>query len=297
MDKMPIDFHPSIQFSSKMKLKLFSFQQQIFLDNSKQILLFVSWWNTLPMILMRKNISSVKVMKNVIRDILSRTSNIEHLSFLFRSFLVKNRHHRALLIHNDQLKLLIRKGPLSSNDKTHYASEWTWTLAQINDDQWHSYKIFINYPERVNQFFFFFVSMNLNFLDFSLFFFVFKIDLYVDDQLIQISDSNHQIIEDHALAIIEGTGNLVFAVGACWHGELREKRIVSFLFFLKSFSSRSSFTSCSTFSWSNFWFDNRTKRRIERTMCSRLSTIFGFTWCSNSIECRTFETNEIEQKK
>ena len=175
------------------------------------------------MILMRKNIYSVKVMKNVIRDILSRTSNIEHFSFSFSlfSFLVKNRHHRALLIHNDQMKLLIRKGPLSSNDKTRYASEWTWTLPQINDDQWHSYKFFINYPERVNLFFFFFVSMNLNFLDV---FFFFKIDLYVDDQLIQISDSNHQIIEDHALATIEGTGNLVFAVGACWHGELREKK-------------------------------------------------------------------------
>lgn len=107
---------------------------------------------------------------------------------------LKNRHHRALFVHNDQLKLLIRKGPIESSEKTRYASEWTWTLPQINDDQWHSYKFFINYPDRI--------------------------DLYVDDQLFSSSDSNHQIIEDHALATIEGTGNLVVAVGACWHGRV-----------------------------------------------------------------------------
>lgn len=64
-------------------------------------------------------------------------------------FSVKNRHHLALLIQEDRLKLLIRKGPVSSIDKTIYPSEWTWKLSQISDDQWHSYKIFVNYPDRV----------------------------------------------------------------------------------------------------------------------------------------------------
>jgi hypothetical protein len=54
-----------------------------------------------------------------------------------------------LLVHNGYLKLLIRKGPLSSNDKTVYASEWIWQLSQLNDNQWHSYKLFVNYPEKV----------------------------------------------------------------------------------------------------------------------------------------------------
>ncbi len=62
---------------------------------------------------------------------------------------MKNRHHTALLIHNDYLKLLIRKGSVSSNDQNVYASEWMWKVSEINDDQWHSYKLFVNYPNQV----------------------------------------------------------------------------------------------------------------------------------------------------
>jgi hypothetical protein len=64
--------------------------------------------------------------------------------------LVKNRHHTALFIQNNYLKLLIRKGPLSSNAKTIYASEWIWQISQINDNQWHSYEFIVNYPNKVN---------------------------------------------------------------------------------------------------------------------------------------------------
>jgi hypothetical protein len=71
------------------------------------------------------------------------------LFFNILDFLVKNRHHSALLIQGDYLKLVIRKGPLSSNDKNVYASEWMWKISQLNDDQWHSYKLFVNYPNKV----------------------------------------------------------------------------------------------------------------------------------------------------
>jgi len=64
---------------------------------------------------------------------------------------VKNRHHTALFIHNGYLKLLIRKGPLSSSDKTVYASEWSWKIPQINDNQWHSYEFIVDYPNKVNR--------------------------------------------------------------------------------------------------------------------------------------------------
>jgi hypothetical protein len=67
--------------------------------------------------------------------------------------LVKNRHHTALFIQNNYLKLLIRKGPLSSNDKTLYATEWLWKVSQINDNQWHSYELVVNYPKQVNFYF------------------------------------------------------------------------------------------------------------------------------------------------
>lgn len=64
---------------------------------------------------------------------------------------MKNRHHTALFIQNGYLKLLIRQGPLSSNDNAIYASEWMWKVGQINDDQWHSYKIFVDYPNKVGE--------------------------------------------------------------------------------------------------------------------------------------------------
>ncbi|CAF1018548.1 unnamed protein product [Adineta steineri] len=105
---------------------------------------------------------------------------------------LKNRHHIALLIQDSQLKLLIRKGPLSSNDKNVYTSEWVWNLVQINDNQWHSYKLFVNYPN--------------------------KIDLYIDDQLFIATNDNFHTVEDFALPTIDGTEGTVFAVGACWHG-------------------------------------------------------------------------------
>jgi hypothetical protein len=91
---------------------------------------------------MIKNIFFVKVIKNVRKFYL-------YFFTIFNFCLVKNRHHAALLIRGEYLKLVIRKGPVSSNDKNIYASEWTWKLSQINDDQWHSYKLFVNYPNKV----------------------------------------------------------------------------------------------------------------------------------------------------
>ncbi|CAF1435096.1 unnamed protein product, partial [Adineta ricciae] len=106
--------------------------------------------------------------------------------------LVKNRHHAALLVQSGYLKLLIRKGPVSSNDKNVYSSEWVWKLSQLNDSQWHSYKLFVDYPNTV--------------------------DLYVDNQLFVPGDDNYRVVHDFALPIIEQTGDTVFSVGACWHG-------------------------------------------------------------------------------
>ena len=48
------------------------------------------------------------------------------------------------------MKLLLRKGPLATNDKILYESEWSWKAAQINDDQWHSYKLVVSYPKKVS---------------------------------------------------------------------------------------------------------------------------------------------------
>jgi hypothetical protein len=104
---------------------------------------------------------------------------------------LKNRHHTALFIQNNYLKLLIRKGPLSSNAKTIYASEWIWQISQINDNQWHSYEFIVNYPN--------------------------KIDLYIDEQLIETDDDNFRVIQDYPLTVIQGTEDTIFTLGACWH--------------------------------------------------------------------------------
>jgi hypothetical protein len=119
-----------------------------------------------------------------------------------------------LFIQNDRLKLLIRQGPTTSNEKLVFPSEWTWKLAQINDDQWHSYKIFVNYPDRVKNS----VCQSIVFVLFSSF--NNKIDLYVDNQLMLPADVDLRIIDDHALSTIDGTGDTIFALGACWHGKI-----------------------------------------------------------------------------
>lgn len=64
---------------------------------------------------------------------------------------MKNRHHTALFIQNNQLKLLVRKGPLATNEKEIYESEWVWRVPQINDNEWHSYRIVAHYPTKVQQ--------------------------------------------------------------------------------------------------------------------------------------------------
>lgn len=71
----------------------------------------------------------------------------------FLVLLVKNRHHSALFVQNGYLKLLIRQSPMSNNVDAMYASEWMWKLPQINDDQWHSYKLVVDYPNRVRDYF------------------------------------------------------------------------------------------------------------------------------------------------
>jgi hypothetical protein len=118
----------------------------------------------------------------------------------------QNRHHTALFIQNGYLKLLLRKTPISSNEKGTYASEWMWKVPQINDDQWHSYKLVVNYP---------------------------KIDLYIDDQLIATNDDNFKVIENSALSFIEETKGTVFTLGACWHG--KQKLTSQSLLFLECF--------------------------------------------------------------
>ena len=123
--------------------------------------------------------------------------------------LEKNRNHTALFIQNGYLKLLIRKGPISSNDKITYASEWMWKVPQVNDDQWHSYKVFVNYPHKVRP-----ISSPREFSSRLL-----KIDLYIDEQLIVANDENFKIIDDYALPTIVDTQGTVLTLGACWHGK------------------------------------------------------------------------------
>ena len=48
--------------------------------------------------------------------------------------------------------------------------------------------------------------------------------MYVDNQLFVAGDDNYRVVHDFALAIIEGTGDTVFSVGACWHGKHRFNR-------------------------------------------------------------------------
>jgi len=136
--------------------------------------------------------------------------------FVFCFFLVKNRHHTALFIQNNYLKLLIRKGPLSSNDKTLYATEWSWKVSQINDNQWHSYELIVNYPKQVNFLFY------LNFIQF----YIFKIDLYIDKQLIVTNNDNFKVINDQPLTVIQGTEDTMFTLGACWHGKIKNNPLI-----------------------------------------------------------------------
>jgi hypothetical protein len=82
---------------------------------------------------------------------------------------------------------------MTPNDNIEYGSEWIWQLTQINDGQWHSYKIVVHYPE--------------------------KVELFVDEQLIIPNDNNFQLIKDFPLAEIDGTEGTVFTMGACWHGK------------------------------------------------------------------------------
>ena len=93
-----------------------------------------------------------------------------------------------------------------------YASEWTWKVPQVNDDQWHSYKLFVNYPDKVRK-------KQINFYKNIHFVVLFKIDLYIDDQFIATNNENFRIVEDFPLAMIEDTKGTVFALGACWHGK------------------------------------------------------------------------------
>ncbi|UJR27982.1 hypothetical protein I4U23_009240 [Adineta vaga] len=111
---------------------------------------------------------------------------------------LKNRHHTALFIQNNYLKLLIRKGPLSSKSQIKYASEWIWKISEINDNKWHSYKFLVNYPD--------------------------KIDLYIDERLVVPTKDTFRIIEDLPLSEIPGTQDTIFALGACWHA--RASRLV-----------------------------------------------------------------------
>ncbi|CAF0822901.1 unnamed protein product [Rotaria sp. Silwood1] len=111
---------------------------------------------------------------------------------------LKNRHHTALFIQNNYLKLLLRKGPLSSNLHTTYASEWIWKIPQLNDNQWHSYKFIVNYPT--------------------------KIDLYIDGRLFVLTNDNFRVIDEIPLSVIEGTEDTMFVLGACWHA--RASRLV-----------------------------------------------------------------------
>ncbi|CAF0754565.1 unnamed protein product [Adineta steineri] len=111
---------------------------------------------------------------------------------------LKNRHHAALFIQNNYLKLLLRKGPLSSNGQTKYPSEWMWKIPEINDNQWHSYKFIVNYPT--------------------------KVDLYVDERLVVPTSENFRVIEDSPLTVIPGTEETIFALGGCWHA--RASRLV-----------------------------------------------------------------------
>jgi hypothetical protein len=153
---------------------------------------------------------------------------------------VKNRHHTALLIQNNELKLLIRKGPLATDEKVLFESEWIWKLAEINDDQWHSYKFLVNYPTKVR------LSLvyNLHISSFLSFFLSFlfslsQIDLYIDEKLVITSEENFQIVKDHPLTVIPGTDDTLLALGACWHGKNTTYKTLSIFSLIKPQSNSS----------------------------------------------------------
>ncbi len=51
--------------------------------------------------------------------------------------------------------------------------------------------------------------------------FLFKIDLYIDEQLIETDDDNFRVIQDYPLTVIQGTEDTIFTLGACWHGMIK----------------------------------------------------------------------------
>ncbi|CAF0826469.1 unnamed protein product [Adineta ricciae] len=128
----------------------------------------------------------------------NNTNNEKEHIFCKSDEKLKNRHHAALFIQNNYLKLLIRKEPLSGKTSTKYPSEWIWKVPEINDNQWHSYKLFVHYPE--------------------------KVDLYIDDRLVVPTKDSFRIVEDIPLSEIPGTQDTIFALGACWHA--RASRLV-----------------------------------------------------------------------
>lgn len=129
---------------------------------------------------------------------------------------MKNRHHTALFVQKGELRLLIRKGPISSNDKTKYPSEWMWKAPQISDSQWHSYEIIVNYPSKVTAV----APKNAPFSDGLL---SFQVELYIDEQLFTTNKDNFRVTTDYPLSVIPGTEETSFTLGACWHGKIKSK--------------------------------------------------------------------------
>ncbi len=92
-----------------------------------------------------------------------------------------------------------------------------WNIPEINDNQWHSYKLIINYPNKVC----YFIDKKNTFL----YFLLSKIDLYIDERLIIPTSDNFRVIEDVPLGVIAGTNDTIVALGACWHGKINKKKL------------------------------------------------------------------------
>lgn len=56
------------------------------------------------------------------------------------------------------------------------------------------------------------------FLNFNL---LFKVDLYIDENLFVPTQDSFRVVQDVALTVIEGTEDTVFTLGACWHGKTK----------------------------------------------------------------------------
>uniref|UniRef100_A0A1I7YT23 Calsyntenin-1 n=1 Tax=Steinernema glaseri TaxID=37863 RepID=A0A1I7YT23_9BILA len=100
-----------------------------------------------------------------------------------------NRHHFAVYLRHCKLEMLLRREAESTAEFR--AAEWRWNLAEVCDNQWHTYVISFAHLDEVH--------------------------LYVDGRRIEENDRNPEILDDWPLHKTSKTKTRL-VVGACWHG-------------------------------------------------------------------------------